>query len=93
MLQTRENLSEQLKRFMPFRPCLCGGECPNLKVYKSDKPFSFVCPKCGFTAGPFADLQPAVTDWHRANLPNNEHTAEVWAMRYEKQMAELQELA
>ena len=29
-------------------------------------------------------MQAAVTDWHRSNLPNNEHIAEVWAMRYER---------
>jgi hypothetical protein len=30
-------------------------------------------------------MQAAVTDWHRSNLQNNEHIAEVWAMRYERQ--------
>lgn len=87
MQHTREELSEQLKRFMPFRACLCGAECPHLKVYNSDRPFCLVCPNCGFSCGPFADIQPAVTDWHRSNRPGDTHISEVWAMRYESQIS------
>lgn len=88
MQLTKKDIAERLKAFAPFRVCLGCGVGPHLKIHKSDEPFTFCCPECDFKAGPFSELQAAVTDWHRANRAdgsNVDHIAEVWGMRYESQ--------
>jgi len=88
---TAKELREQLNRFVPLRECLSCGVGPHLKVHKCDEPLSLCCPNCGFSSGSFPDLQPVVTDWHRSNKPNDEHIAEVWGMRFERQQSALEE--
>lgn len=84
MQHNKDELAKQLKRFAPFRVCLSCGTTPHLHLQKGAEPFTFYCLQCGFHVGPHGSMQAAVTDWHRANLANNEHIAEVWAMRYER---------
>lgn len=85
MQLNKKELAEQLKRFSPFRGCLSCGNTPRLHLQKGNEPFTFYCTSCGFNTGQHGSMQAAVTDWHRSNLPNNEHIAEVWAMRYERE--------
>ncbi|MEH6554507.1 hypothetical protein [Pseudoalteromonas tetraodonis] len=85
MQLNKDELAKQLKYFSPFRGCLSCEKAPSLHLQKGDEPFTFYCTRCGFHTGPHGSMQAAVTDWHRSNLPNNEHIAEVWAMRYERQ--------
>ncbi|WP_350635695.1 hypothetical protein [Pseudoalteromonas sp. GW168-MNA-CIBAN-0100] len=84
MQLNKKEIAGQLKYFSPFRGCLSCEQAPHLHLQNGDNPFTFYCTRCGFHTGPHGSMQAAVTDWHRSNLPNNEHIAEVWAMRYER---------
>lgn len=55
--------------------------------------YEFYCPRCNFSAGSYLGLQAALTSWHRQNLQNNEHYAELWSQSYYQQQSTAAELA
>lgn len=80
--QTRQQLSEKLKRLKPFNACLGCEVEPKLGIKESL--FVFYCPECGWRTGAFKDFHAALADWHRSNRPNDSFIAERWASRFEQ---------
>lgn len=63
------------------------------KIGANFEAFTLYCPNCGFKAGPFIDLQAAISAWHTSNLENDAFYAERWMEQYEKQMKEREVIA
>lgn len=79
-----EKIAKLLKEISDINPCLCGESAPKLHIRNQEDKYIFYCISCGFHTSAFESLQPAKTDWHRANKPGCTHVAEVWADRYER---------